>query len=81
LTASAIQPVFSTRTRIGKDWEKSVNHHISREEDAVFLDEFKIISSRMRRPKRRLTMFPASLHRFGRQINMPALKRSAGTGR
>ena len=60
-----VQPVFPTRVRIGKAREKSVNHHIPREENAVFLDEYKIISLRMRRPKRRLTMFPASLRRFG----------------
>lgn len=46
-----IEPVFSVCICIGKDWEKTIERHISREEDSIFLDENKAITPRMRRSK------------------------------
>src|SRR6267143_1445774 len=45
------EPVFSVRICIGKDWEKTIERHIPREEDSIFLDENKAITPRVRRSK------------------------------
>src|SRR5467141_3654830 len=45
------QPVFPVRVCVGKDREKTIEHHIPREEDSIFLDENEAITPRMRRSK------------------------------